>query len=305
MHLVTGNLTLLPSAIKTLSRAGGGGVHIFIFCSGFGLYISYLKKPKGYIEFIKNRLKKIYIPYVIIVIVSYFIPIMYDGENRFAALLSHIFLYKMFIPEFINSFGPFWFISTIFQFYIIFIPLCYVKKNLEDTIFFILAAIINVCWWLLLALTGKQDDRLWLSQFPEYILLFVLGMYVAEMFYIGKRPIINNRIYCLIIAIATFGIGGDITLESGVLKAFNDIFSFVGCCSIALFFYGDNIINRFCVYVASFSYELYLVHMIVFAIMRSMFITKSLIGQLELGIFALLISIWIAKSYSKLLHRIC
>lgn len=56
-----------PGLINTAFSIGGTGVHIFFFCSGFGLYISYMEKPLGYTEFIKNRLLKIYIPYIIIV----------------------------------------------------------------------------------------------------------------------------------------------------------------------------------------------------------------------------------------------
>lgn len=45
MHLVQsypiGNLLMKASSL------GGAGVHVFILCSGFGLYLSYLKKPVG------------------------------------------------------------------------------------------------------------------------------------------------------------------------------------------------------------------------------------------------------------------
>ena len=47
MHLLqvfvaNGNI---PHWLRVASSLGGTGGHIFVFCSGFGLYLSYLKKP--------------------------------------------------------------------------------------------------------------------------------------------------------------------------------------------------------------------------------------------------------------------
>lgn len=76
------------SLIKTASNFGGAGVHIFILCSGFGLYLSYIKNPITFINFLKKRFSRVYIPYIIVVGISSLIPIMYTG-NRIMALLSH------------------------------------------------------------------------------------------------------------------------------------------------------------------------------------------------------------------------
>lgn len=47
---------------------GGAGVHVFILCSGFGLYLSYLKNPLGYSDFLKRRFGKVWVPYAITVL---------------------------------------------------------------------------------------------------------------------------------------------------------------------------------------------------------------------------------------------
>ena len=74
----------------------------------------------------KHRFVKIFIPYIIIVIISFLIPCMYTGSHRVFALFSHIFLFKMFAEQFVSSFGiQFWYISTLFQLYLIFIPVSY------------------------------------------------------------------------------------------------------------------------------------------------------------------------------------
>ena len=56
-HLCLGYLAV-PSIVKTASGFGGAGVHIFIFCSGFGLMVSYIRKPLNFIDFIKRRFVK-------------------------------------------------------------------------------------------------------------------------------------------------------------------------------------------------------------------------------------------------------
>ena len=43
MHLVMGSLS---GVLSKAAAFGGAGVHVFILCSGFGLYLSYLKKRK-------------------------------------------------------------------------------------------------------------------------------------------------------------------------------------------------------------------------------------------------------------------
>ena len=42
MHLLQSFVSELPTLLKTAMSLGGTGVHIFIFCSGFGLYLSHL-----------------------------------------------------------------------------------------------------------------------------------------------------------------------------------------------------------------------------------------------------------------------
>ena len=54
MHLIQAYMTKLSSIISILATVGGTGVHVFIFCSGFGLYLSHAKRPKTYVEFLKS-----------------------------------------------------------------------------------------------------------------------------------------------------------------------------------------------------------------------------------------------------------
>ena len=59
MHFMQNNA--LTSIFLKIISIGGTGVHIFFFCSGFGLFLSYMKHPLLYTEFIKKRFFKILI----------------------------------------------------------------------------------------------------------------------------------------------------------------------------------------------------------------------------------------------------
>lgn len=66
-------------------------------CSGFGLYLSYLNKPLTYSQFLKRRFLKVYLPYIIIILVSALIPFYNTSSDKLLQILSHIFLFKMFL----------------------------------------------------------------------------------------------------------------------------------------------------------------------------------------------------------------
>ena len=118
MHLIKIYMLSLPRVISRVATVGGTGVHIFVICSGFGLYFSHLKHPYSFLDFLRRRFIKIFIPYIIVVAITALSPFLYDG-NRLDAFLSHLLLFKMFIPQYEESFGvQFWYISTLFQFYL-------------------------------------------------------------------------------------------------------------------------------------------------------------------------------------------
>ena len=116
MHLVMGY------TIGALSKAvafGGAGVHVFILCSGFGLYLSYLKRPTSYRDFLKRRFGKVWVPYAIAVLLWGTWYLISKGIFPIKEVASHILLYKMFSTELdISLCYPYWFISTIVQFYL-------------------------------------------------------------------------------------------------------------------------------------------------------------------------------------------
>lgn len=297
MHLIQGFIVALPGFIKTASSLGGTGVHIFIFCSGFGLYLSQLNNPKSYIEFIKTRFKKIYIPYIIIILICFCIPFMYTGEHRIIALLSHIFCFKMFMQEYEYSFlGPTWFISTIIQFYLIFIPLCALKKKMKTYSFAVMGLSISIIWWILVYSLGKSDIRVWNSFFLQYLWEFILGMCVADILF-RKKDISVNVIILIISAVLGLAIEGILGIKGGSFKVFNDIFALIGYGSLVILLYHIRLFNKFILKLSRFSYEWFLVHKLVFTIIFRIK-PDTLVLQLCLGLIAFAISILTAYIYS-------
>ena len=173
-HLISCYLAWRPIIAKGASF-GGAGVHVFILCSGFGLMYSSLRKPLKFIPFIRKRFFKVYIPYIIVVLIAFLLPNVYSGFNRPLALLSHIFLFKMFIPEYTATFGfQFWYISTIIQFYLFFTLLVMLYKKLEAKRFLFFSCMISFCWAVLISVLGLTEIRVWNSLFLQYLWEFAL-----------------------------------------------------------------------------------------------------------------------------------
>ena len=304
MHLL-GFITELPKIILTMSSIGGTGAHVFFLCSVIGLDTSYLKHKQSYFEFLKKRFFKIYIPYIIIILMAFFTPWLYYGDNRLTALLSHIFLFKMFSPMYEVSFGvPFWFISTIFQFYILFIPMCWIKDKLKNNkIFFLIFLGLSVIWWIFCYCFGISEIRCWGSFCLQYIWEFALGFILAEYFFYNKKIIINNFVL-IVFAILGIGLQTVLALCSDVLKGFNDIPALIGYTSLALLLGNISFINKLFQKLSSFSYEFYLIHTLVFAAIFHLLQPEGLLIQCFVSVGAMIIALGTSYFYNRVIKKI-
>lgn len=257
----------LPSYINKAASLGGTGVHVFFFCSGFGLFLSQQRNNLSFIQFFKKRFLKIYIPYIVVVIVLALIPMTYAGNmsERLGALFSHIFLYKMFITKYDTSFSyPLWYMSTLFQFYFAFIPLYKLLCKVKRKLFFCSALAISVFWWVVVSLMGVSSLRPWGSFFLQYLWEFALGMCVAQYLSEGN-DIKISKYYLAGVSVLGLLAGGVLGIVGGFFNVFNDVFLMIGYMSVALFIYiVFSFIKNICIKISSFSYELYLTHMTCF-----------------------------------------
>ena len=240
MHCVQG---YLDGVMHKAVSLGGAGVHVFILCSGFGLYLSYMNKPLGYMDFLRKRFGKVYFPYIIVIGLYAVWGLISSGAANWEAVASHVFLYKMFDNELdISLCYPFWFISTIIQFYIFF-PL--IMRLIRIRGGYLLALLISILWASVVGWLGYEEYRPWGSFFLQYLWEFALGMWLAEK-YENSSSKVNELLaepknlkwpWLIVGAVVGMGLTGAMGWIGGILKLYNDIPSLMGYLSLLLIVY--------------------------------------------------------------------
>lgn len=306
MHLIKYSL---PGPLQAAAAFGGAGVHVFILCSGFGLYLSQLNRSISYAQFLKKRFSKVYWPYAIAVVLYALWQWFAGGFVCFKAkeLASHLFLYKMFDNSLdISICYPFWFISTILQFYL-FWPIIVRLMNHGHGL--LVALFISVIWWIVVGILGYEDYRPWGSFFLQYLWEFALGMQLAKWYKDGRfseedfftKVDLRHLIVAAVVGMALTGIMGKI---GGTLKLFNDIPSLVGYTSLLLILYKLNIwkINNLFSWSNKISYELYLVHSLVYVMIRYI-LSDCLPSVIEI-VICLVMAYLCAYAYNRFLKMV-
>lgn len=304
MHLIQEYLQGCSGVLVKAAAIGGTGVHVFFFCSGFGLYLSYTKKPTTYRGFLIRRFGKIYFPYIFIVAISALFPFMYKGDHLHA-FFSHVFLYKMFMPQYETSFGnQLWYISTIIQFYFVFIALCKLKQKVKNKCFFTIALLVSVFWWIFTGFTGLNEIRIWGSFFLQYLWEFALGMLAAERLE-ERKDISCDRLKLSLISLVGICIATVAALKGGAWTTFNDIFAMFGYLALALLIYSCKIepLHQLMIFMSEISYELYLIHILVFKVL---FTLTGVSGKETylMGCVALWIVILTAYAYHTIICKV-
>ena len=124
---------------STLSLLGHYGVQVFLFLSAYGLTKKYINSKIFYIDFLKKRIKKIY-PAFLLSIAMWAIytgirnggPLQVILDNWESLLVKLIFIAN-FIPGQLYALnGPWWFVSLIVQFYLIFPFMLYIYKKYNN-----------------------------------------------------------------------------------------------------------------------------------------------------------------------------
>lgn len=293
----------IPQWLRFAASLGGTGGHVFVFCSGFGLYLSYLHRPVRAGEFLARRFLKIYIPYIIVVIITFLLPHGGDEAERIRKLLSHVFLYKMFYERYVISFGmQFWFISTILQLYLLFPLLCRLREKTSRRALVLTGLLISAAWWILMKATGLGVYRIWGSFCFQYLWEFTLGMAAAE--YMMDRESVRIPLWGLFLtAAAGLSLQAVTALQGGWAAAFNDIPALFGYGSMALLLYhfGRRILRPLFLWIDTISYEWFLVHTEVMARFYGSF-GDRISSELLKAVLATGCSLVVAWVYAKLIR---
>lgn len=153
-----------------IKNIGFGGVDVFIFLSGLGVYYS-LDKKTTIKQFYKRRILRIlpyYIPVVIVVSLFYY----YEGVYSLKGVVANVLMLSYWL-DLKDRFD--WYIPSILLLYL-FAPLFYsfiAKNNKKIIVLFILLGII-VCGLIM------NTSYAYLIGFFARVPLFIIGMYYAH-----------------------------------------------------------------------------------------------------------------------------
>jgi len=162
---------------------GHYGVQLFIFISGYGLFLSYKDKPVKWWPFFRKHLVKFY-PAYLLAICFYLILFPWHYHTSFHpwvfkfAILDLLFI-QNFVPGAVYQLvGPWWFFSLIVQLYAVFpfILILFHRYGIKAVIGIgIIAWIITLCFNSVAGGYGYNLYYFFISRLP----VFCLGIYFA------------------------------------------------------------------------------------------------------------------------------
>ncbi|MFC1769536.1 acyltransferase family protein [Nitrospirota bacterium] len=176
MNFFYGNAREIWDILYRTTRYGFISVNLFIFASGYGLTLSYLRKPVPWRDFYMRRFIRIFPLYWAAIGLQYFL----DGSKDTASTIFHIFGMQA-LTGYYKDFSALWFVSVLVLMYFLFPLLLKVTQKLRVSLV-ILTALAGIYLNDIAALTGYSYDALNLFQ---YIPFFILGMAVAR-FHLAK-----------------------------------------------------------------------------------------------------------------------
>ena len=295
----------LPPLLAKANSLLGSGIYIFFFSSSYGLFFS---KKNTWKNFYSKRFEKMLLPYYIgitlIVILNHFAGVY---PESWGAYFSHLFLYKMFHEPYISSYGPqFWFISTIVQFYLVWPLFLLLAKHLKTTQLLLFSFGVSLLYSILVFRLGLQHERIWVSSVIQYFWVFALGLSTAKEQWLPRLlqlgPIRHSVL--LIIGTAAVVIISELLGDKG--RIFNDYFMFIAYFSACVLLYllaqYLHFITRFVLWIESFSYSLYIIHLFIFACYMKM-LSEARIGLHEVPII-LALCIGAALIFDKVVNQL-
>ena len=249
------------------------GVDIFLFVSGFGIYVA-IKKYNNTLLFYKKRISKIfpiYIPAVFCYYIIFFVKNGYFSNgfylsrvlNNFSIIISNIFCFSFWLrmPTFV------WYVPVIVLLYTL-SPI--LEKSLSSVkhiaLTVLIATIINIPFFY-------NDCLIGASRF----FIYYIGMLFGKIYYENKKINIKIEIFLYVLSVVGVLIASfcAIKLEKyltvyglywypyiliipGLVFALARLFNFIENVKILKF------INLFFSFLGCITLEIYLIHVIIF-----------------------------------------
>ena len=159
-----------------------GGMTLFLFLSGYGLFVSFLEN--GIERYWDNKIKKVYIPAAIIQLIWLIICCTFNGKSYFENEMSRLSFFSelLCINQNNEIDGSMWYLSYLLFCYLYFYFYVHIPiKNI---------AIVRCLYLILFALLS---DFFW-PYAANYVIAFPLGIMIANL--LVKKQIIISRNIC-------------------------------------------------------------------------------------------------------------
>lgn len=245
-----------------LSVAGGVGVNIFLFLSGFGLTISELKSHHSILNFYKKRLRKIFMPAWLVLIsvltLDYFVlNKSYPPQSVIQNFLGYIPNADIYTS--INS--PLWYFTLILFYYLVFPLLFFRKKPIVSAFLIFLSGYLILHFNLLVDLVDKDVLKLYKLHyfaFPAGLGFAVLqnSRFKLTSLISGVNPILRLfLIVPLVLSVAYTAIHSGVGEE----VKYEQFISLITMTSFLLIVLLKNIQFRLLMLFGIYSYEIYLI----------------------------------------------
>lgn len=255
------------------------GVAVFMFCSGYGLSISYQKN--GLEGYWRKKCKKIIMPYYIIKIL---LVVLFSVE------ISVEYILKLL------TFQHSWFVAHIMLFYIFFYILCVLRNILQNNKDFIIYGLLVIGFIycivdsIFFCIEGAESLRV------RQILPFVLGVYIGfHQEKICKIRFQNMlKVICMMICGTSLVFISEILAEyahrivlSNLIAFFSMIPFVVACISITDKYMGF-FVNNFIRIMGDASYEIFLIQgsFMFFLQQNSKYALLIYLSVVAIGVFA-------------------
>lgn len=291
------------------------GVHIFLFCSGFGLTYSAIKKQTiDTRQFLIGRLKRIYPLYIISLVLYIFFVAKIDLLNFF----FHAFFFHSFLLQYSHNPEPLWFMGVIFQLYLIY-PLLFKLIKYSKLLFLITVVSSYLLNYLMIGQITEQinfaqqlESSAQDSSIFSFIPLIALGMYIAFKIYEEGQLRFNKQTYIVFFAfhlialsiiifkVLFYGLEYKVVYNYG--KTVFPLYSSTFIIIILLFFRDllKSMKKEYLLFVASGSFCAYLFHEFIFNVISSIDYTNSIIGIVIAIPSSIILGIIFQKNFDKI-----
>ncbi|WP_316786298.1 acyltransferase [Pedobacter frigiditerrae] len=206
LHYILDTTKLSPIQKLTLSGLSFGhyAVGLFIVISGYSLMLPAIKR--GYVvpnvsDFYWRRVKRILPPYYISLLLSLLLIYFFIGTQKtlthwhmsipvtFNTVLAHLFLiHDLFLSHVYKINHSLWSISVECRIYLFFPLIVFFWKRLGPVVTLVVTILFSAFLYIILThFSNRYEDINLASGVNPYIVLFVLGMFAADMSFSDSR----------------------------------------------------------------------------------------------------------------------